>query len=184
MDSTNTKKTKTLEIVIILVLAFMALFAFMGLVVLLASQSMLDNPKKPLLNSLTPTHQDELVITPDPINLTNTPNIQTHSTKIIAPLLSFSESINSQETHTYIFQAISDTSLIINLETNYDIKLQVQIVNKDNEPIYTQEVDRGKHEILFTPNESGEYSIKVICNEGQGDYNIGMIFAIKDGEKA
>lgn len=127
---------------------------------------------------------DEIIVTPTVEPRPTEASIQTNTTKIIAPLLSFSESIGNDNTHTYVFQAMAGTPLLITLQTNYELLLKVRVLDQSDSIIYENEFSRGIHEITFDPDLNGEYRITIVAEKGQGDYTISMAFVSEAGSQA
>lgn len=185
MSESDVDRSRKYTAIMIIVLASLLLFGLIGLVAILTTQSnnsltlntssISMTPDSPELDA-TPA-RDEIVVTPTLEPLPTKPDVLTNSTQIIAPLLSFSESIESGETHNYLFQAVANTPLVIDFETTYDIHIQMLIVDRSDETVYEIELGRGLHEITFNPDVSSEYRIKIKAIQGKGGYTIGMAFA-------
>lgn len=194
LNNSQNNNSRKYSALLVIVLASLAIFGVVGLIVIVELQPTNILTSTPSHTS-SPSDQAGVVVSPpkDEIIVTSTStvepqptkaDIQTNSTKIIAPLLSFSESIGNDEIHTYVFQAAADTPLQITLETNYELLLKMQISDQNNDIIYENEFSRGVHEITFDPDVSGEYRITIKAEKGQGNYTISMAFATKAGSQA
>jgi hypothetical protein len=188
MDADRSRKYTAVTIV---ALGSLLLVGVVGLFIILTTQPRVNTrppdseegtaPATP--TSLTPPARDEVVVTPTLEMAPTKADVETRSTQIIAPLLSFSERIATNDEHYYLFQAVADTPLLIKVETTFDMRLQMQIVDRGNNVLSDKELARGLHEIIFNPDFSGEYRIKLKAVEGQGEYTISMAFATKEGSQ-
>jgi hypothetical protein len=132
--------------------------------------------------TLFPLDNNDVEPTPSP-PLAVQPGVETTSTQIIAPLLSFREMIEPWQTDRYLFQAAADVPLNVRLETTYDLRLKMQIVDEANNLLYDEEFSRGQHDITFRVRQTGEYRILITGLSGRGEYIISMAFATKPGKE-
>jgi hypothetical protein len=182
METPENQSRKYTAIAIV-ILGSLLLLGMIGLFVTLITQSPapMQSEDTSLVTRTIPgeSTRDEIIAIPTLEPTPTEAEITVRSTRIIAPLLSFDERINSGEQLNYMFQAVANTPLIITLETSYDLQLQFHITDRHDTVIYEDILDRGLHEITFDPTLSGEYRIHVKSIEGQGEYTIRMDFDIE-----
>lgn len=126
------------------------------------------------ISTLVPTLTGTVTPVQTPIATKNV--IETETTEIIAPLLSYTKQLNTGDAHRYRFQGAAGIAFVITLATSSDFHFQMEIIDSSNEVIAKQEYERGTHEIRFTPEKNGEYIIQLIALEGAGSYTISMAF--------
>ncbi|MCA9959302.1 MAG: hypothetical protein KC443_09730 [Anaerolineales bacterium] len=103
--------------------------------------------------------------------------IKSNSIQIIAPLLSYSEEITPEQTYAYLFEAVVNAPLQITLETTYELRFEAEILDSKEKSMFKEEYGRGIHMITFTPEQSGEFIIRITGVSNTGIYNISMDFA-------
>jgi len=179
MNTSETNQYGKYTAITIVFLGSLLLIGLIGLFIVFMAQP--DNELPTTSDDIASTpFRDEIVRTPTHEAGPTKANVETTSAHIIAPLLSFDEDIAMGDVHTYLFQAVADTPLLITLETTYDLRLKMQILDRGDDVVYETNLGRGVHETRFNPDVSGEYRIKIEPIKGQGRYTIRMDFAVED----
>lgn len=194
--SDNNQARKYATAAAILILGSLLLFMVIGILLILSEQrgggerfvtetAESNTPTQPVLTSESSPETDEIDeaeedVAPTPTIRINS-GVETGSTEIIAPLLSFNRMIEPGKTDRYLFQAAADVSLTVKLETNFDLRLNVRIIYQDDALLYEEEFGRGQHEITFRVRQTGEYRIVVTGVSSRGEYIIGMMLATEPG---
>jgi hypothetical protein len=192
MATPDNNQSRKYTAIAILILGSLLLVTVIGILLILSMQRGAENhvvtetreSNGPIQPSPTPDDNNDIEsdVEPNPTpTSTIHPGITTDSTEIIAPLLFFSRLIEPSETDRYLFQAAADVPLTVKLETNFDLRLNVQIVDQDGVTLYEEEFGRGQHEITFRVRQTAEYRIIVTGVTGRGEYIIGMMFANEPG---
>ncbi len=175
----------------ILILGFLLLVTVIGMLIVASLRANVDD--RPLTETTESNSDEQMTETPLSNNsnieptpsppLALRPSVEVSSTQVIAPLLSFNQMIESGETDRYLFQAAADVPLTVKLEIVHDLRLGMQIVDKDNTVLYDEEFDRGQHDITFHVRLTGDYRIILTSVSGQGEYIISMAFTTKPGKR-